>query len=585
MFSTEWKGKLKRLPFARRTEEYFLKQGHTVKDAEAGALLVAALDLFVFIVLFNSFLAGIILSLPKTLSDFMRQNPAESVFGAIFLTLLVFSVIFKNMRASEEKKQEMLRQVRRSEMEVGRLRESVKSGAMASFESVYRTDLAKKYPGIEIQAIYITDTTPRIKFRMIRFTTESGGDVDANYRLFREKLFNDTWSLIRTAFEVAPNIPAVIVDAMFNFISRKAQFYDGSVLSVKATREIFRSLDTSGLDSFKILTAFDLRYNDGSEVEAHSEEESKSARLLEKIRRNGRKMEIRYETEKPVEDDGWQTASTPVAASVSSEVSVELSKIPFDRFQAVVMELLVRRGFDVQKMKKIPGGTLEVLARHPHPLLGGDFVALARQYPPEAQVHAELVTELDQLVRDEQCQRGIYLVTGRFTEEAANIARGMPVCLVDGRWLKELAKATPGEGAAVEKPAEVFAGITPGKAPDLNGISLTAFQDKVDETLKGLGFRVVKIRKMTDGAIFARVEDTHPLVGGVFAVLARQAPADSEVSAEVVRETARVMDSEFCRRGLLMATASFTAEARGVARSLAVELVDRGKWTRLFSGG
>ena len=207
---------------------------------------------------------------------------------------------------------------------------------------------------------------------------------------------------------------------------------------------------------------------------------------------------------------------------------------------------------------------------------------MARQYPPDAQVHAEMVAELDQLVVDESCQRGLYIVSGLFTEEARNIARRMPVTLVDGRMLKAL---MPGTGnIPVEVNGAGSGGLLPGVAPDLEHMSLTAFQEAVEGCLKGLGFEVRKIRKLTDGAIFARVEDAHPLVGGEFVVMARQVPAVKEVPGEVVRETSRVMEAELCRRGILLVTGNFTGEARLLARSLAVELVDGNRWIRLFAG-
>ena len=86
------------------------------------------------------------------------------------------------------------------------------------------------------------------------------------------------------------------------------------------------------------------------------------------------------------------------------------------------------------------------------------------------------------------------------------------------------------------------------------------------------------------GQTFARVRLANPLVGGEFTVLARQVPERLEVPAEVVRETARVMEAEFCRRGILFVTGSFTAEARTLARSLSVELVDRTRWVRMYGG-
>ncbi len=580
MLSPSLKEKLKRLPFVRQVEGKLLAGGHSGREAEMGALLVAFLDLFLVVILLNSFAWGLILSFTSSASAFMREHPAESVLAGFLAAILGVSLVFRFMKGAEDKRAVEERARRRQEMSLAGKRDAVRRGAMADFEEVFRADLARKYPDVQVLTVYLVDTTPRIRFRMARFATEQGGNVDANYKRFREKLFADALNLIRTAFELSPNIPAVIVDAIFNFISRKAQFYDGAVLSVKARRDVFNTLQLDGTPPFKALAAFDLRYNDGLEVEAHPEEESKSARLLERLRREMPKSEIRYESAPPPAEDGWSAPPAPVTSA--SPTGSDPAKLAPDRFSSLVVDLLSGHGFDVRKLKKIPGGTFEILARHPHPVLGGDYVALARQYPPDAQVHAEMVAELDQLVVDESCQRGLYIVSGLFTEEARNIARRMPVTLVDGRMLKAL---MPGTGnIPVEVNGAGSGGLLPGVAPDLEHMSLTAFQEAVEGCLKGLGFEVRKIRKLTDGAIFARVEDAHPLVGGEFVVMARQVPAVKEVPGEVVRETSRVMEAELCRRGILLVTGNFTGEARLLARSLAVELVDGNRWIRLFAG-
>jgi hypothetical protein len=575
--------KLKRLPFARRVERHLLGGGHTAREAEAGALLVAGLDILLFVVLLNTFAWGLLLSLTKDVSAFMKSHPAESVLAGFLLAILLVSLVFRFMKGEEDRRAEEERQARRQETALAGKRDAVRRGAMSAFEEVFRSDLARKRPDVQLLSVTVVDTTPRIRFRMARFVTEKGGDVDANYRLFREKLFGDSLALVRIAFELSPNIPAVGVDAVFNFISRKAQFYDGAVLSVKATREVYRTLDLENTPAFKALNAFDLRYNDGLEVEAHPEEVSKSAQVLERLHRSLPRVEIRYDAEVPKPDDGWRTVEdappVPVVTAADAGAPTDPSRLPADRFQSLVRGMLAAQGFVVSKTRKIPGGTLEFLSSHPHPLLGGDHVVLARQYPENAQVHAEMVSELDQLVGDEGCQRGIYVVTGRFTDEAVNIALHMPVTLVDGRRLKELLSGTaPAAGW------EGFRGVTPGRVPDLNGMPLTAFLETVEGFLRGLGFDVRKVRRLTDGAVFARIVDPHPLIGGEFAVLARQVPSDREIAAEVVREMGRVMEAEFCRRGLLMATGPFSAEARTLARSLAVELVERSRWAHLFGG-
>ena len=578
IFSPLWTQRLLRIPGAKQVKNHLLGQGHTEEEANIGGVVFAGLVVFLAIILFNTFLYGVVRTFFQNLWVDAVQDPVQGLIVALFATLFLLALVFQYITRSGAEKKEREWQARKQRHKLEEKRDHLRKGAMGNFEEIFRFYLSEKYPDIEVKNAHVVDTVPRIRFQVKRFNTELGGEVDKNYKLFRDTLFDDTLHVLETAFFLSETIPAVIVDAAMNFISGKAKYYDGTVLSVKAQRDVFQHTQQGKFPSFKALTSFDLRYNDGMEVKPMPVEESKSARVIERIKENAPKLNIRYEAPQAKVDEGWEKPKEAAEPLVIQETlrGKELSSMPLAQFQDLVLGVLAKMNFNVQKVKKVPGGTLQIQVDFQHPVVGGSFLVLARQYPETAPVHADLVRELDELARVEGAKRGIYIVTGRYTEEAKNITRTMAVDLVDVAKLSELM-----EGPAYDGRWNFRLVDEKGVVTDLSRMPLMNFEKEIDLFLKSMGFRVEKIRRVPGGAVVAVAEFPHPVTGGKFTVMGRQYPAEERVPAELVSEMGHIMKSEFCYRGLLMVPADFAMDARALARYSNVELVDRNTWENL----
>lgn len=578
MLSVAWKERLLKVPGAKQVKDHLKVQGHTDEEAELGGLITSGLVIFLLYLLFNGFVFGLIRTFFNNFWNYCAENPTTGLYIGLFGTILFLAIFFRYLNKNSEQKKEKQMEERFDKHRAHEQKLHLQKGAMGNFEEVFRRSLSEKYPEIEIKTIHVIDTTPRVRIQARRFNTEFGGKVDKNYELFRDTLLSDTHHVIKTTMELSENIPAVIVDAMMSFIKGNAKYYDGAVLSVKAKRGVYQSVDMK-TPSFKALSAFDIRYNDGMEVQVLPEEESKTARIIERIKEKAPQIDVRYESAKEKVDEGWEK---PVPKAVEKLTAIdtirtrELSTMPLAEFQDMVLGLLSKLGFDVQKIKKIPGGTLQIAADFSHPVIGGNFTVLARQYPESAQVHADLVRELDELTREEACKRGLYFVTAEFTEEAKNITRKLAVDLVGGQKLSELLAGPRYEGRWTFRIVDET-----GVTSDLSKMSLMDFEKEVDFFLKSMGFRVTKIRRAPGGNVIAVAEHPHPVTGGKFAVMGKQFPADTRVPAELVSEFTHIMSQEFCFRGLLLVPADFAMDARALSRFSGVELVDRNLWSNL----
>lgn len=602
MLSPLWVERFLKIPGAKQVKAHLVKQGHTEDEANTGGIVTAVLVIFVLIVLFNSFIYGLIHTFFQSLWDYCQQNTAEAIGIGIFGTLMLLALVFQLMRRTSAQRADEHYRQRMDQHKIEEKRGHLHKGAMGNFEEIFRFYLAEKYPEIEVKSIQVVDMVPRIRFQVRRFATGESAligrtpkdskeelatdmlklkyrkELDSNYQMFRDSLFADTVHVLETAFFLSGNIPAVIADAMMSFISGKAKYYDGAVLSVKAQREVFEHTQKSRMAPFKALTTFDLRYNDGMETKPLPQEESKSARVIERIKENAPKINIRYEAPKEKVDEGWEKPKAVEEPQVIQETlrGKELSSMPLAQFQDLAVAVLAKMNFDVQKIKKVPGGTLQIQVDFQHPVVGGSFLVLARQYPETAPVHADLIRELDEVTREESCKRGIYIVTGRFTEEAKNISRTMAVDLVDGVKLNELMQGPSYDGRWTFRVVDEKGVVT-----DLSRMPLMDFEREVDLFLKCMGFRMEKIRRVPGGAVVAVAEFPHPITGGKYAVMARQYPPEERVPAELVSEMSHIMKAEFCHRGLLMVPADFALDARALARFSNVELVDRNQWENL----
>jgi hypothetical protein len=577
-----WKEMLLRVPFAGKVTDRLRAAGHSVEESETGGLATAVFVLTATVVVFYSFLFGFLLAVFSNLAVTVRENPFYAVLLGLLTTLLFLGLWFRFLtRQSQEQ--------RRNEMKVLREKEKVKErvaqvrrGAMGHFKEAFEAVLKEKRPDLVVKSIHVTDTNPRIRFQARKRAQDGSGGGDKSYLQFRERLFDDTREVIDTAFQVAPNAPVVIVDALLNFINRKAQFVDSPVLSVRAKREVFQTLDTTMPDSFRFLTPLEVRFNDGSEVEPHPEMESRTHRVVERLKKDMAKVDIRYESHTATEVDDWRRAVDPTELFITELTGRgDPENLSLGDFESVMVKMLRRHGFDVPKARTVPGPGLEFLAYHPHPLLGGACLVWARQVSPTLRSPVEMAEELDQRVKDEGRQKGLYFTTGSFTEEAWFRSRSLRLALFDRvkfldliRWNADPAMKVDAYGASVRKPLD--------PSVDLSAMPVPALITQMESLLGNLGFNVSRLARLQAGSVKAVVSHNHPILGGKMAVLARQMPERQTGDEEVVREFLRIMEAEFCTRGFLFLSAYLTPKARSLARASGVDAVEKADWTNLL---
>ena len=83
---------------------------------------------------------------------------------------------------------------------------------------------------------------------------------------------------------------------------------------------------------------------------------------------------------------------------------------------------------------------IDILARHPAPVTGGDYIVHGILVPEGEFVSSIRVIGLSDTVRAERALKGILVTTGYFTEEVRKYAEGAPLELINVARLRELLK-------------------------------------------------------------------------------------------------------------------------------------------------
>src|SRR5262245_36253322 len=106
MLPQQWKDRLLKIPGAPQVRKHLLAQGHTEAEAEAGGLIVSGLVLFLGVILFNSFLIGMVRTFFSTLWAEALENPAQGVLVGLLGTMAFLGLLFRFSRQASEKKAE-----------------------------------------------------------------------------------------------------------------------------------------------------------------------------------------------------------------------------------------------------------------------------------------------------------------------------------------------------------------------------------------------------------------------------------------------------------------------------------------------
>ena len=109
-----------------------------------------------------------------------------------------------------------------------------------------------------------------------------------------------------------------------------------------------------------------------------------------------------------------------------------------ERFEWVCSRLLQELGLEIQRSTTAGSRQLEVLAVHPAPIVGGQYVIHGELLHIGEVVEAVQVLALMDAVKGEGASKGVLITNGFFSDEASTAAVGGPIELINGLRFREL---------------------------------------------------------------------------------------------------------------------------------------------------
>lgn len=107
------------------------------------------------------------------------------------------------------------------------------------------------------------------------------------------------------------------------------------------------------------------------------------------------------------------------------------------QFEKVCLALLDEMRLVVEESD--PGeNKIDIRARNPAPIVGGELLIHCLYLSPQAVVGPERILELSNRIVSERVSKGIFITTGRFTPELSVLGELAPIEFIDGERLQQL---------------------------------------------------------------------------------------------------------------------------------------------------
>ncbi len=115
-----------------------------------------------------------------------------------------------------------------------------------------------------------------------------------------------------------------------------------------------------------------------------------------------------------------------------------LGELHPEEFKELCLRLLEVWGLEAHEVLSEEPGKLDIVAAHPHPVLGGTYLVHGILAPTDQIVDSAPVIGLSDTVRHERALKGILITTGYFSQEVDKILEGSPVELINCKRLADL---------------------------------------------------------------------------------------------------------------------------------------------------
>lgn len=111
-----------------------------------------------------------------------------------------------------------------------------------------------------------------------------------------------------------------------------------------------------------------------------------------------------------------------------------------DTFEQLLTDLLESMKMRIVHSTWVNNEEIDILAHHPAPIIGGDYIVHGILVPEGSFVDSIRVIGLSDTVRAERALKGILVSTGYFTEEVNKYTEGAPLELINVSHLRDIVR-------------------------------------------------------------------------------------------------------------------------------------------------
>ena len=122
--------------------------------------------------------------------------------------------------------------------------------------------------------------------------------------------------------------------------------------------------------------------------------------------------------------------------------TIDAQQLPnFERFGRIVRDMAESMKLEIDRIESHPDEqSLDIYAHTPTPITGAHYLIHAVLAPPAQVIPAAEIVELSNVIIQDRLSKGIFMTTGRFTEDLSAISELAPMEFVDGAKFEELAQ-------------------------------------------------------------------------------------------------------------------------------------------------
>lgn len=103
-----------------------------------------------------------------------------------------------------------------------------------------------------------------------------------------------------------------------------------------------------------------------------------------------------------------------------------------EQFEKICIEIVEGMKLTIEEIHRASEGDLDIMAKNPTPFTGGTFLVRCLFLEPHQTISAAEVLELSGTIIQDRISKGIFITTGRFTEDLPTLSELAPIDFVDG---------------------------------------------------------------------------------------------------------------------------------------------------------